>query len=284
MPDIGAIEHASDFPLDIVFWRPADETLTRHRNPMFSRELGVTPSRSVVVDLLHAVYLGILLVWSRVTIWALISAGAYGDANTREGIFAAVLVLRSRLMRFYPVYERAHQETLTRVADFTPTMIGSADNPQLKTKGAETWGVALFLIAELKEKYSMIPNSEGARLMHAGQSLEQVIRIWKGAGWVMPARLQEEAFERMVIFVDLMRVFEAYVPKFHLVFHALSETGTKGNPWFYSSWLDEALNKQLKGCCRNASAQTFDETVLLKMCEVLKEEVSCVKARKRHRD
>ena len=184
-------EEIAEFPTSVVFWRPANETLTRHRNPVFDQhELGVTPSKSVVVELLHAVFLGVLLVWCRVAIWALIQSGAYGQAlMTRESLLASILVLRNKLMQFYPRYEKGHQETLTPVVDLTPSMLGAANNPVLKTKGAETWGIALFLLEELRLFHAMLPDS---RLLHAGQSIERVIRIWKGSSWVMPASLQKD--------------------------------------------------------------------------------------------
>ena len=81
-----------------------------------------------------------------------------------------------------------------------------------------------------------------------------------------------------------MRPFDIFVPKFHVIFHALAETGTKGNPFYYACWLDESLNKQLKACCRNASQATFDHTILHKTKEVLKCEPHCIGSRKRALD
>ena len=46
--------------LEVVFWRPIHETLARHRNPLFDEQIGVTPTRSLTVDLLHALYLGVM--------------------------------------------------------------------------------------------------------------------------------------------------------------------------------------------------------------------------------
>ena len=117
LPDIGEFENASAFPLRITFWRPSLETLTRHRNPMFDQEIGITPQRCVVVDVLHAFFLGILLVWCRFAVWKLLLAGAFGYAGTHEGLSAAILVLRNCLMRFYVRYESSHTEKLTRVCD-----------------------------------------------------------------------------------------------------------------------------------------------------------------------
>ena len=81
--------------------------------------------------------------------------------------------------------------------------------------------------------------------------------------------------------MQLMEGHDCFVPKHHILFHAMLETPEKGNPWKYSAWLDEALNKVLRSCCRNASQLTFDEVVLLKTTEVLKSEPTYLRSRKR---
>ena len=178
--DVGALDNVATYPLEITFWRPSQETLTRRRNPIFDPELGVTPKRCLVADVLHAVFLGILLIWCRVSIWSLILGGAYGYSGVNhEHIVAAILVVRSSLMRFYTAYERENPgEILTRLADLTPSMLGKPSEQTLKTKGAETWGFALFVVSELKTHSAML-GASGQRLLHAGDMLVQTIRIWK---------------------------------------------------------------------------------------------------------
>ena len=186
LPDVGQLDDLDTFPTIVIFWRASAETLTRHRNPIFDPELGITPKRSLVVDVLHDFFLGILLVWCRVTIWRLISSGAYGHTGTDDSFVAVVMVIRSRLMRFYSTYEAQHKdEKLTRVADLVPSMIGEANDQKLKTKGAETWGVCLFLISELESKHAAI-GIDGTRLLHAGHLLEQIVRSWKAYDWTVP--------------------------------------------------------------------------------------------------
>ena len=185
--DVGALDNVATYPLEITFWRPSQETLTRRRNPIFDPELGVTPKRCLVADVLHAVFLGILLIWCRVSIWSLILGGAYGYSGVNhEHIVAAILVVRSSLMRFYTAYERENPgEILTRLADLTPSMLGKPSEQTLKTKGAETWGFALFVVSELKTHSAML-GASGQRLLHAGDMLVQTIRIWKHNPWKIP--------------------------------------------------------------------------------------------------
>ena len=75
----------------------------------------------------------------------------------------------------------------------------------------------------------------------------------------------------MSITMELLRPPDIFTPKFHVIFHALSQTGTLGNPGYYACWLDESLNKALKACCRHASQATFEEVVLHKTKETLKQ-------------
>jgi hypothetical protein len=272
LPDIGAVEHIEDFPCTIIFWRAAQETMTRHRNPIFDREIGVTPARTLTIDVLHAFFLGLLNVWARISIWKLILSGAYGSLGTSyENTRAAVLILRDCLMTFYRRYHVEHaSETLTRVADLTEKMLGTSSDQKLKTKGAETWGVALFLIEELDKRRALL-GADGDRLFQAGSMLETIVRSWKSHEWVMPRSEAEKNLRCMSIHMELMRPFDAFIPKHHVIFHPLLETMDKGNPWYYGSWLDESLNKILKAACKNASQMTFEETVLSKMVELLKE-------------
>ena len=72
-------------------------------------------------------------------------------------------------------------------------MLGTSGDPKLKTKGAETWGIALFLISELGTRSGLV-GPDGDRLRVAGEMLEKVVRTWKAHDWTMPrAAAQEKA-------------------------------------------------------------------------------------------
>ncbi len=80
----------------------------------------------------------------------------------------------------------------------------------------------------------------------------------------------KETFEIYNTFVALMAPFECYTPKFHVVWHCLYNQKRQGNPTVYSNWMDETLNKSLKGTCRFVSQATFEASVLLRMALILK--------------
>jgi hypothetical protein len=47
-------------PFTVTFWRPSQESLARHRNPLVWEGTGLTPKRSITTDPLHCFYLGVL--------------------------------------------------------------------------------------------------------------------------------------------------------------------------------------------------------------------------------
>ena len=73
------------------------------------------------------------------------------------------------------------------LADLTAKMIGTRASKKLKTKGAETWGIALFALWELRRHQARLP-ANGTRLLRAGENLERIVRIWRGSRSVMPPR------------------------------------------------------------------------------------------------
>ena len=70
--------------------------------------------------------------------------------------------------------------------------------------------------------------------------------------------------------VALMAPFDRYRPKHHATFHLLFNSAEFGNPNYYSCWRDEADNKVLKSVCRYSSQMVFEQTVVMRMREVLR--------------
>ena len=66
MPDVGAIDNFKAVPIELLFWRRSCETMTRHRNPLFDEDLGITAEETFVPDWLHALSLG---VYQRIISW-----------------------------------------------------------------------------------------------------------------------------------------------------------------------------------------------------------------------
>ena len=75
----------------------------------------------------------------------------------------------------------------------------------------------------------------------------------------------KDCFALFTRHMALMEEDEQYVPKHHVVLHMLRNSELLGNPTFYSTWLDETLNKTLKAACRETSQATFEASVLYRM-------------------
>ena len=58
-------------------------------------------------------------------------------------------------------------------------------------------------------------------------------------------------------------------PKHHLMFHINHRSPYFGNPWFYTTFLDEGLNKNLKKMLRNCHQMTFETLALCRAPEML---------------
>ena len=79
-------------------------------------------------------------------------------------------------------YKQRHAERptegLNRVADFTIKMVGTRNDPALKTKGAEMYGLMKFLLFFI-EAYSDRVGSDWQGILAAGQALDSIIGIWQ---------------------------------------------------------------------------------------------------------
>ena len=57
--DVASID-ARTPPLDLVFWRTTNETITKHRNPIFDDAIATSPAETLGIDWLHSISLGVL--------------------------------------------------------------------------------------------------------------------------------------------------------------------------------------------------------------------------------
>jgi hypothetical protein len=187
LPDVGLFESTAP-PFIAVFWRRGEESLCRHRNPLFSESYGVSAESSLTVDTLHAFYLGVMNTWCRVAVWILLLSGVYGvRATSDDSLTVCCLSLRSALFVWYGIRRRDFpDEVLTQLNDLTPAMLGSQWSPKCKTKGAETWAFLLFLLSEIR-KYGTRLGDDFHRIRVAGECLESMVLIWRRCPWKVPS-------------------------------------------------------------------------------------------------
>ena len=265
LPDPSGIDSADVFPMPVLFWRPSCETLCRFRNPLMAQDLGITPNRSLTVDGLHCLYLGVMLAFCRFLVWLMITEYVWGRASTaEETLQISILAIRHELTQFYKArHQQYPTELLTRVK-IGKKSLGDHGSRKLATKAAETWGFLLFLI----DKMSKSKANEG--LLVAARALEQIVGIWNVGGSILSAFDTQRMFDAWNSFLmHTEGIGELELPKRHLFVHLLARAKFFGNPKLYSNWLDESLNRQLKLACRTVSQSTFEQFLLLRMQELL---------------
>lgn len=135
------------------------------------------PNKSVALDLLHTLYLGVMVIWCPTTIWATIACyiGAdCGDENSRVQVIC--LRMRGELFQFYQRWKQEHRnEPLTELTDFSPNMIGTSQEPKLTTKASETRGLLLFLLSFIVGHQASFRNESISVVYDAGMQLKKIV-------------------------------------------------------------------------------------------------------------
>ena len=280
LPDVAAFPKIAVFPLTITFWRQSHETMTRHRNPLFAI-VGVSLVRSLTVDMMHSLHLGVMLLFCRLVLWYLLMEGLWcRKGNQEEIIETGSQVLRMDLDSWYKArHQQFPTERLTR-ADMTRKKIGDAADRKLKTKAAETWGVLLYLVDKLRvHKARFGPTAR--RYYAAGSALVQLMKVLDESSVVMTSTQIRDAFAAYQRYLALTDgIEELRGPKRHILLHMLRQMPVQGNPKRYANWYDETLNRLLKLACRTTSQLTFETSVLLRMQVLLDNEFQRGRKRK----
>ncbi len=92
-----------ELPIDAVFWRTSRGSVRKHRNPIFDPAVGVT-LESLVVDMLHCIFLGILQRFISFAWWSMVERNALqvSASNEEELLSLTVHRLREELFAWYP--------------------------------------------------------------------------------------------------------------------------------------------------------------------------------------
>ena len=81
--------------------------------------------------------------------------------------------------------------------------------------------------------------------------------------------------------MKLMKPFDIFIPKHHLMIHLTMRALYHGNPKFSAVWRDESYNKQLKMVLRKVHQLTFESRGLIKMSEFMATIHARLQSRKR---
>ena len=263
---------AFDPPVRVLFWRPSRNTICTHRCPLLDATLGITPTRSICVDLLHSLYLGPLLAWAKHVIWLLLDNRAWGEYETtgHEQFLVAVQQFRTELFQWYDTLAVHHPGLeLTRVSDMRPSMLRKNDAPRLKTKAQETYGLVWFLL-DATRLHGAVLGDQQEVVLESGRAVLRCVEIMKNAGSNLTQSEQQEAMSAWCRHRSLIKDLAIDLPKHHLMYHLIRRAAYQGNPWHYTVFLDESLNKLLKRMLRLCHQVKFEVMALAKGRELLR--------------
>ena len=152
------------------------------------------------MDLLHTVHLGIMNTFAKTALWKLLAPEVWGlqEGNAGENVQLALMQLRNELWEWYRQWHRAHpHKQLTQVHDLLPSMLGTSNEPVLKTKGAETWGLVLFGVDALEAHAGQVgPSCDDLR--DAGRCLVEFIEIVHNQKVNVPRRVQQDCCGKLI--------------------------------------------------------------------------------------
>ena len=164
----------SVFPVEVTFWRPANETLARHRCPLFDPNLGLEPCVCLTVDLLHALHLGVMNSFCRDGLWLLILESAWGKhATQEETVDLATHCIVHEMDAWYKRRHATHPpEHLTRF-HLSRKKLGDVSHRACKSKGAETYGLCIWLVEALFRHRRLW--KEVSKMAEAGRNLLDMV-------------------------------------------------------------------------------------------------------------
>ena len=170
MQDVALFDTAPVLPARVLFWRPSEETRSKHRNPLVRSDLGIG-LHTFATDSLHTLNLGVLFDWVVQAIWKMIDSDVWGVGGTMNGrIEACILRFRNELFAWYPCFILQRPDlNCHRMEDFTPEMIGTRKRKKLKAKAAET-KTLLYAVVAIFKKYAL-QIEKGSETLAAGEAL-----------------------------------------------------------------------------------------------------------------
>ena len=270
-PDVFAFSSLTGYPLLVVFWRTSRESIVRHRNPLWSAP-GVS-NRSLNYDLLHILYLGVLLVWSQFVFWACFEANMWSvHAGTQaERDMLNIQECGIELKQWYRTVPKSAsgKPRFTEVGRFD-ILVGTRAEKKLGAKVAECKGLFFFLL-HILEKYQDRCPAWFAHIRSAGQAMANLIdRISQlGPGKPSAADVQFMMDAVLSFLRGARRVGVSFKPKFHFLVHLVYEIRRSGDPKVYSTFNDESLNKELGAIGQFSYAIVWHQRLLLYMRNVL---------------
>ena len=118
-------------------------------------------------------------------------------------------------------------------------------------------------------------DDQAGRLADAGADMINWMLVFDRSGMRLNADDEAQCWHFWIRFCTLTQHLPAlFLATRHLIIHLFDQLETRGNPKYYSSWMDERLNRLLEGSCRQLSQLTFEPVLLVKMEHLLAKQVA----------
>ena len=142
--DLAMIDVRNELPsggLQLLFWRDSEETVTRHRDPLFGESTRLTPNH-MLIDTLHCLYLGVFQSFLSHLIRALGKGNCFGGPSYYGDVAIFEFTVKKCKEGLLEWYRKTEAEMvgarLIKIGDLTLKMLGTANRPEVALKGVET--------------------------------------------------------------------------------------------------------------------------------------------------
>lgn len=261
--DVGAFDllvPTAAKPLRVLFWRRSEETSTRHRCPLLSPRIH-TSLYTLIVDTLHAWYLGIAQRFLGWLWWQFVDDDFFGTGGTtiEARTTDTIQRLRFELKAFY-AESRAKLPAGKRVAqldDLCPKHLGTRGGNYLKSKAAETRPLVEFSEWLLLKTPGKLMRSDEL-VLFAVRSLREMFDVChygKARLTVPETQRLYDAYNRHITAMSSLGI--DMLPKHHVSAHVLDKLEAHGNPRCSAVFEDEAFNGKLADICAHSFQSNF---------------------------
>jgi len=150
---------------------------------LFDETLGISPTRSIAIDIMHTLFLAPIPIWCGIVLWMLLKGNIWGafESTNEERVKVSVLACRAALLLWYADEQRAGRFH-TRVNYISRKMLGS-EGSATKLKAMEAYGFLQFLLHMLSVHRQRFENADA--LIVAGEAVHKMVQLMK----ISPMRL-----------------------------------------------------------------------------------------------
>ena len=167
------------------------------------------------------------------------------------------------LKAWYPQERAANPlDTLYDIGDITVPMIGKPGQRSLALKAAECGTFLVFCSDICRRFHDKLPN--GSALAEVGEHLVRMRFLMRTSPEFFSDSAQQEFVDCAIkAFVLRTEAGLSWAPKWHFMLDMAHESCEKGNPQYYSTWVDESYNHELASVARVCHASTWHRRVLV---------------------